>query len=74
MNDSDTMRCLQQKSAGCRFRTLGRNSVRAKTKWPLDISRSDIFFFMRPGTSVIPHVHVIFTEQSISYDSRSNLR
>ena len=64
---SDTMGCPQQKSAGCHFGTLGRNFLRAKTKWPPDISRSNVIFQqMKPGTSVIPHFHVILTEQSIS--------
>ena len=66
MIDSDTMGCPQQKSAGCHFGTLGRNFSRAKTKWPPNISRSNIIFQqMKPGTSVIPHFHVILTVQSI---------
>ena len=44
MIDSDTMGCPEQKSAGCHFGTLGRNFLRAKTKWPPDISRSNMFF------------------------------
>ena len=46
MIDSDrpTKGCPEQKSAGCHFRTLGRNFLRAKTKWPPDISRSNMFF------------------------------
>ena len=43
MIDSDTMGCPEQKSAGCHFGTLGRNFLRAKTKWPPDISRSNMF-------------------------------
>ena len=67
MIDSDTMGCPEQKSAGCHFGTLGRNFLRAKTKWPPDISRSNMFFQqMKPGTSVIRHFHVILTGQSIS--------
>ena len=67
MIDSDTMGCPRQKSAGCHFGNLGRNFFRAKTKWPPDISRSNVIFQqMKPGTSVIPHFHVILTGQSIS--------
>ena len=44
MIDSDTMGYPEQKSAGCHFGTLGRNFLRAKTKWPPDISRSNMFF------------------------------
>ena len=44
MIDSDTMGCPEQKSAGCHFGTLGRNFLRAKTKWPPDISMSNMFF------------------------------
>ena len=64
MIDSDTMGCPKQKSAGCHFGTLGRNFLRAKKKWP----PGQICFFqqMKPGTSVIPHFHVILTGQSIS--------
>ena len=40
---------------------------KAKTKWPPDISRSNMIFQqIKPGTSVIPHFYVIFTGQSIS--------
>ena len=67
MIDSDTMVCLEQKSAGCHFDTLRRNFRRVKTKWPPDISRSNIIFQqMKQGTSVIPDLHVILTGQSIS--------
>ena len=67
MNDSDTMGCPKQKSAGCHFGTLGRNFLGTKTKWPPDISRSNIIFYqMKPGTSVIPHFIVILSGQSIS--------
>ena len=67
MIDSDTMGYPEQKSAGCHFGTLGRNFLRAKTKWPPNISRSNMIFQqMKPGTSVIPHFHVILTGQSIS--------
>ena len=45
MIDSDTKGCPEQKSAGCHFGTLGRNFLKAKTKWPPDISRSNMFFF-----------------------------
>ena len=34
MIDSDNMGCPEQESAGCHFDTLGRNVLRAKTKWP----------------------------------------
>ena len=44
MIDSDTMGCPEQRSAGCHFGTLGRNFLRAKTKWPPDISRSNMLF------------------------------
>ena len=44
MIDFDTMGCPEQKSAGCHFGTLGRNFLRAKTKWPPDISRSNMLF------------------------------
>ena len=64
MIDSDTMGCPEQKLAGCHFGTLGRIFLKAKTKWPPDISRSNMFFQqMKPGTSVIPHFHVILTGQ-----------
>ena len=67
MIDYDTMGCPEQESAGCHFGTLGQNFLRAKTKWPPDISRSNLIFQqLKPGTSVIPHVHVILTGQSIS--------
>ena len=66
MIDSDTMGCPEQKSAGCHFGTLGRNCLRAKTKWPPGISRSNMFFQQRkPETSVIHHFHVILTGQII---------
>ena len=41
MIDSDTMGCPEQKSAGCNFGSLGRNFLRAKTKWPPDISTNE---------------------------------
>ena len=44
MIDSDTVGCPEQESAGCHFGTLGRNFLRAKTKWPPDISRSNMIF------------------------------
>ena len=44
MIDSDTMGYPEQKSAGCHFGTLGRNFLGAKTKWPPNISRSNMFF------------------------------
>ena len=67
MTDSDTMGCPEQKSAGCHFGTLGRDFLRAETKWPPDISRSTMIVQqMKPGTSVIPPFRVILTGQSIS--------
>ena len=67
MIDSGSKGCPEQESAGCHFSTLGRNFLRAKTKWPPNISRSNMIFqLMEPGTSVIPHFYVILTEQSIS--------
>ena len=67
MIDSGSKGCPEQESAGCHFGTLGRNFLEAKTKWPPNISRSYMIFQqMKPGTSVIPHFHVILTGQSIS--------
>ena len=67
MIDSGSKGCPEQESAGCHFGTLGRNFLRAKTKWPPNISRSNMIFQqMKPGTSVIPRFHVILTGQSIS--------
>ena len=67
MIDSGSKGCPEQESAGCHFGTLGRNFFEAKTKWPPNISRSNMIFQqMKPGTSVIPHFHVILTGQSIS--------
>ena len=67
MIDSGSKGCPEQESAGCHFGTLGRNFLRAKTKWPPNISRSNMIFQqMKPGASVIPHFHVILTGQSIS--------
>ena len=67
MIDSGSKGCPEQESAGCHFGTLGRNFLRAKTKWPPNISRSQMIFQqMKPGTSVIPHFHVILTGRSIS--------
>ena len=67
MIDSDTMGFPEQVSVGCHFGTLGWNFLRAKTKWPKDISRSNMIFQqMKPGTSVIPHFHLILTGQPIS--------
>ena len=67
MIDSGSKGCPEQESAGCHFGTLGRNFLRAKTKWPPNISRSNMIFQqMKPWTSVIPHFHVILTGQSIS--------
>ena len=52
--------CPEQESAGCHFGTLGRIFLRAETKWPPNISRSNMIFLqMKPGTSVIPHFHII---------------
>ena len=67
MIDSDTMGYPEQKSAGCHFGTLGRNFLRAKQNGR-QIFQGQICFFqqMKPGTSVIPHCHVILTGQSIS--------
>ena len=40
---------------------------RLKTKWPPDISRSNMIFQqMKPGTSVIPHFRVILSRKSVS--------
>ena len=67
MVDSGSKGCSEQKSAGCHFGTFGQNFLKAKTKWPPDISRSNMIFQQtKPGTSVIPHFHVILTGQSIS--------
>ena len=67
MIDSGSKGCPEQKSAGCHFGTLGRNFLKAKTKWPPNISRSNMIFQqMKPGVSVIPHFDVILTGQSIS--------
>ena len=67
MIDSGSKGCPEQESAGCHFGTLGRNFLRAKTKWPPNISRSNMIFQqMKPGASVIPHFHVILTGQSSS--------
>ena len=67
MIDSGSKGCPEQESAGCHFGTLGRNFLRAKTKWPPIISRANMIFQqMKPGTSVIPHFYVILTGQSIS--------
>ena len=67
MIDSDTMGCPEQKSAGCHFGTLGRNFLGGKQNGR-QIFQGQICFIqqMKPGTSVIPHFHVIFTGQSIS--------
>ena len=62
MIDSGSKGCPEQESAGCHFGTLGRNFLRAKTKWPPNISRSNMIFQqMKP-----PHFRVILTGQSIS--------
>ena len=67
MIDSGSKGYPKQESAGCHFGTLGRHFLRAKTKWPPDISRSNMIFQqMKPGTSVIPHFNVVLTGQSIS--------
>ena len=67
MIDSGSMGCSEQESAGCHFGTLGRIFLRAKTKWPPNISRSNMIFQqMKPGTSGIPHFHVILTGHSVS--------
>ena len=56
MIDYGSKGCPEQESAGCHFGTLGRNFLRAKTKWPPNNSRSNMIFQqMKPGTSVIPH-------------------
>ena len=67
MIDSGSKGCPEQESAGCHFGTLGWNFLRAKTKWQPNISRSNMIFQqMKPGTSGLPHFHVILTGQSIS--------
>ena len=67
MIDSGSKGYPEQESAGCHFGTLGRNFLRAKTKWPPDISRSNMIFQqIKPGTNVIPHFYVILTGQFIS--------
>ena len=67
MIDSGSKGCPGQESAGCHFGTRGRNFSRAKTKWPPNISKSNMIFQqMKPGTSVIHHFCVILTGQSIS--------
>ena len=67
MIDSGSKGYPEQVSAGCHFGNLGRIFLRAKTKWPPDMSRSNMIFQqMKPGTSVIPHFYVILTGQSIS--------
>ena len=67
MIDSGSKGCPEQESAGCHSGALGRNFLKAKTKWPPNISRLNMIFQkMKPGTSVIPHFHVILTGQSIS--------
>ena len=67
MIDSSSEGCPEQESAAYHFGTLERNFKRTKTKWPPDISRSNLIFQqMKPGTSVIPNFHVILTGQSIS--------
>ena len=67
MVDSGSKGCSEQESAGCHFGTFGQNFSKAKTKWPPDITRSNMIFQQtKPGTSVIPHFHVILTGQSIS--------
>ena len=63
MIDSGSKGCPEQESAGCHFGTLGRNFLKAKTKWPPNISRSNMIFQqMKPGTSVIPLLHGILSE------------
>ena len=67
MIDPGSKGCPEQESAGCHFGTRGRNFLRAKTKCPPNISRSNMIFQqMKPGASVILHFHVILTGQSIS--------
>ena len=67
MIDSGSKGCPEQESARCHPGTLGLNFLREKTKWPPNISRSNMIFQqMKPGTSVIPLFHVILTGQSIS--------
>ena len=59
---SSVKMCPEQESAGWHFLTLRRNFVRVKTKWPPDISRSNMIFQqIKPETRVIPHFHVILT-------------
>ena len=74
MIDSGSKGYPEQESAGCHFCTLGRNFLRAKTKWPPYISRSNMIFQqMKPGTSVIPHFHVILVIIKVKRSiSRSN--
>ena len=58
---------LSRNQPGATLAPLGGDFLRAKTKWPPDISRSNIIFQqMKPGTSEIPHFYVILTGQSIS--------
>ena len=67
MIDSDSKGYPEQESAGCHFGTLGRDFLRAKTKWPPVIPRSNMIFQqIKPGTGVIPHFYVILTGRSIS--------
>ena len=79
MIDSGSKGCPEQESAGCHFGTLGRNFLRAKTKWPPNMSRSNMIFQqMKPGTSVIPHFSCDF-DWAIHFlyyfdDSRSSSR
>ena len=78
MIDSGSKGCPEQKSAGCHFGTLGRNFLRAKTKWPPNFSRSNMIFqLMKPGTSVIPHFYDFDWAIHFLYyfdDSRSSSR
>ena len=61
MVDSGSKGCPEQESAGCHFGTLGRIFF-IQTKWPSDISRSNMIFQqMKLGTSIIPHFRVILT-------------
>ena len=83
MVDSGSKRCPEQESAGCHFGTPGRNFLRAKTKWPTNISRSNMIFqHMKPGTSVISQfscdfdwaIHFFYYFYDLMSSSRSKSR
>ena len=44
MIDSGSTGYPEQESAGCHFGNLGRNFLRAKIKWPPDMSKSNMIF------------------------------